>query len=177
MIKFLKALTVLLLLRNPAHGADEDGYQLWLRYRPLDHAAQTRLRASATSLVLAAPASPTTTAALAELQRGVGGMLGGKPGRAPVLRATVRDGAIVLARPAGTAALSGADRAALATLGKEGYLLRSTRLQGHNVTLIAANTDIGLLYGSYAWLRAIGTGAAEPAIGARIAAAHPEPLG
>ena len=159
MIKFFMALAALLLW-TPAHGADEDGYELWLRYRPLDHAAQTRLRASATALVLAAPATPTTTAALAELQRGLNGMLGGMPGRTPALRDKVRDGAIVLATPAGTAALPGAALAALATLGQEGYLLRSTWLQGRKVTLIAANTDIGLLYGSYAWLRAIGTGAA-----------------
>ena len=33
------------------------------------------------------------------------------------------------------------------------------RLQGRAVTVIAANSDIGLLYGSYAWLRAAQTGA------------------
>jgi alpha-glucuronidase len=167
MMRFFKGVPALLLLLlwNPAHGADEDGYELWLRYRPLDHAAQTRLRAGATSLVLAGPASPTTTAALTELQRGLDGMAG----RSPAVGGKVRDGAIVLATPAGTAALSGADLAALATLGPEGYLLRNTRLEGRKVTLIAANTDIGLLYGSYAWLRAIGAGAAPGSLGQQSA--------
>jgi alpha-glucuronidase len=44
-------------------------------------------------------------------------------------------------------------------LGAEGYCIRSTRILGRRVTLIAANTDIGLLYGAFAWLRAALTGA------------------
>ncbi|HEV6964303.1 alpha-glucuronidase family glycosyl hydrolase, partial [Roseateles sp.] len=44
-------------------------------------------------------------------------------------------------------------------LGREGYALRRTRLQGREVTVIAANTDLGLLYGSFAWLRAAQAGA------------------
>ena len=45
----------------------------------------------------------------------------------------------------------------LAALGKEGYLIRSVALNGHAVTVIAANSDIGVLYGSFAFLRLIQT--------------------
>jgi alpha-glucuronidase len=156
--------TVLLSLVMPmqASAADEDGYDLWLRYRPLEHAAQARLQAQARSIVLTGAPSPTTQAAVGELQRGLAGMLG----RAPAQSARLADNALVLATPASLPELAAASsplRAELAALGGEGYLLRRTRLQGHNVTLIAANSDVGLLYGAYAWLRAATTGAAPEA--------------
>jgi len=50
-------------------------------------------------------------------------------------------------------------REQLRKLGDEGYLVRRARLDGVAVTLVAANTDIGLLYGSFAWLRQLQTGA------------------
>ena len=61
-------------------------------------------------------------------------------------------------------------------LGREGYALRSLTLQGRAVTVIAANSDIGLLYGSFAWLRAAQTGAdlskldqrSSPKVGLRL---------
>src|SRR3546814_528742 len=47
----------------------------------------------------------------------------------------------------------------LASLGGEGYLIRSVPLDGAPVTLITANTDIGRLHGAFAWLRRAQTGA------------------
>ena len=58
----------------------------------------------------------------------------------------VQDGAIVLTT----------DRH-LRGIGAEGFVIRSTRMGGHPVTLIAANRDIGVLYGAFAFLRLIQT--------------------
>ena len=143
-----------------AAPADEDGYNLWLRYQPLAPAAQVKLKAQARSIVLTAAATPTTRAAVAELQRGVAGMGGGS---APELATAIADGALVLGTTASLPALDAALKAELSGLGSEGYLLRATRLQGRPVTLIAANTDIGLLYGAFAWLRATAAGTAPEA--------------
>ncbi len=157
MTTIFKILTALILtsLLLPAQGAEEDGYELWLRYRLLDHAARIALQQQATSIVLIGQpnsARPTAAVAVTELQRGLRGMLG----RSVPLGSTLKNGAVVLATPD-----SFPDMAAFhlspETLGSEGYLLRSTNIQGHHVTLIVANTDIGLLYGSFAWLRAIQT--------------------
>ena len=165
-----------------AHGGPgvvEDGYDLWLRYRPLDKAARVQVRPVASVIVatgistgggtgagnVATPTGSPLQAAVAELQRGLGGLLG----KAPPLAAAVQDGAVVLATPASMPALSSMGLK-LETLGQEGYLLRSTRLQGRKVTLIAANSDIGLLYGSFALLRKIGTGAEAPGGLASLAA-------
>ena len=137
-----------------AWAAEEDGYDLWLRYRPVDKAAQAALRHHAASIVHPAHPTPTVTAAVAELQRGFNGMLG----HAVPAGQDLRDGALVLATPQSLPALASL-KLPLAGLGAEGYLLKSTRLQGKRVTLVAANSDIGLLYGAYAWLRAVHTGA------------------
>ncbi|TYQ20296.1 UNVERIFIED_ORG: alpha-glucuronidase [Zoogloea ramigera] len=143
-----------------AAPADEDGYNLWLRYQPLAPPAQAKLKGQARSIVLTAAATPTTRAAVAELQRGVAGMGGGP---APAQATAIADGALVLGTTASLPALDAALKTELSRLGSEGYLLRATRLQGRPVTLIAANTDIGLLYGAFAWLRATAAGTAPVA--------------
>jgi alpha-glucuronidase len=119
------------------------------------------LQAAAGAIATPAPGSPTVDAARAELERGLQGLTG---------RATnPRAASIVLARagalPAGLEAPglpSDLDK-----LGAEGYLVRRAKLGGAPVTLIAANTDAGLLYGSFAWLRQLQLGVAP----ARIAIA------
>lgn len=136
----------------PAWGVVEDGYDLWLRYRGLPAPAQARVAAQARSIVHAEPASPTLRAAVAELRRGVAGLAGREPGTS----AQPQDGALMLVTPANAPA---GVELPWGELGREGYALRSLRVGGRAVTLIAANTDAGLLYGSFAWLRAAGTGA------------------
>jgi alpha-glucuronidase len=160
-IRMLLGAAALMLLQG-ALAADEDGYDLWLRYRPVHGARQAALAAQARSIVLKAHASPTVDAAVAELQRALEGTLGHAAPRGEALA----DGALVLATPAALAATPAlaALKLPLAALGTEGYLLRSTRIDGRRLTLIAANTDIGLLYGAFAWLRAVDTGAALDAL-------------
>jgi len=147
------ALLFLFSLALPAHAAVEDGYRLWLRYAFLPAAARTQLETHARSIVTLAPASPTVNAATEELRRGLGGLLGRTPGTATSLQA----GSVVLARAADLPADAEVQRE-LRTLGFEGYLVRRTRMKGKDVTLVAANGDIGLLYGSFAWLRALQAG-------------------
>jgi alpha-glucuronidase len=78
----------------------------------------------------------------------------------------LKNGAVVLATPE-TFSEMAALHLSPETLGKEGYLLRSASIQGHHITLIVANTDIGLLYGTFAWLRVIQTQSAVNAFDLR----------
>ncbi|HEY4082105.1 MAG TPA: alpha-glucuronidase family glycosyl hydrolase [Burkholderiaceae bacterium] len=152
----LKALAPLLLMLtfSLAQAQTEDGYELWLRYRELPKAERTKLQERSTALVFSAQPSSTVQAAVDELHRGVKGL----SGRKPPLEHQLRDGALVLATPASLPSIASLSLP-LKKLGEEGYLLRSLTLDGHPITLIAANTDIGLLHGSFAWLRAAQTGA------------------
>ena len=79
---------VLLLAARPA--AAEDGYDLWLRYKPLEASWAQRYRPLATEIV-AAQGSTIQTAATAELDRGLKGLLGRAPNRAAKVD---RDGAL-----------------------------------------------------------------------------------
>src|SRR5579863_7099695 len=72
-MRFLIApLLLLLLLAVPARA--EDGYDLWLRYRPMEAAALAQYRPLATAVV-SEGASPTLDAARAELIQGLSGLL------------------------------------------------------------------------------------------------------
>ncbi len=128
----------------------EDGYALWLRYRPMEAAAQARYRPLATAIVSEGN-SPSLGAARNELTQGLSGLLD-----RPVGAGAVADGAVVIGTPA-TSPRIAALKLPLNSLGREGYLIRSTSLDGHAVTVIAANSDIGVLYGSFAFLRLIQT--------------------
>ncbi|RIA43698.1 alpha-glucuronidase [Hephaestia caeni] len=152
MTRLLLALALLLGIAPAAHA--EDGYDLWLRYRPLAAAPRAVVAAQAAAILAPADPSPSLRAALGELDRGLAGLLGAPPPRAT----TPRAGALVIGTPAELPRLT-ALGLPLARLGDEGYLIRSVTLDGAAVTVIAANTDIGLLHGAFAWLRLAQTGA------------------
>src|SRR6185503_10347869 len=146
-MRFLIA-AFLLLLAIPAQA--EDGYDLWLRYRPMEAAALAQYRPLATAVV-AEGTSPTLDAARTELIQGLSGLLDKK-----VMAGAATDGAVVIGTPASSPLVAGL-KLPLAPLGPEGYLIRSVTLAGHPATVIAANSDIGVLYGSFAFLRLIQT--------------------
>jgi hypothetical protein len=139
---------LLLLLAAPARA--EDGYDLWLRYRPVEAAAQAQYRPMATAVVSEGN-SPSLEAARRELTQGLSGLLA-----KPVGAGSVSSGALVIGTPVGSPLIATL-KLPLGKLGPEGYLIRSTALNGHAVTVIAANSDIGVLYGSFAFLRLIQT--------------------
>jgi alpha-glucuronidase len=125
----------MLLAFAPAAAAAEDGYDLWLRYRPVEAQWQAAYSSRATAIVQETH-SPTLDSAAGELRRGIAGVLG----RAPENR--MMDGAIILTR---------------GRSGEHGYCLTSARIGGHPVTRIEANSDLGVLYGAFAFLRLIQT--------------------
>lgn len=150
MAKAICGLLLLLVTMLAGAGAAyaEDGYDLWLRYPRL---AATDARAlSRDAAIERRGDSPTLRVAEAELVRAFLGMTGTRPDN------RVRNNGVVLATAADAqvAALG----LPVAKLGEDGYLVRALRLGGRNVTLITGNTDLGVLYGSYALLRHLGTG-------------------
>jgi len=118
-----------LLLPLAAAARAEDGYELWLRYRLVANNSRLREYRGAVTQLVVEGHSPTLAAVRDELTRGLGGLLGRSIPAVP--------------RP----------------VGDEGYLLRATRLGGRRVIVIAANSDVGVLYGSFHLLRLIQTGA------------------
>ncbi len=131
----------------------EDGYDLWLRYRPLASAARETYRQYAADLVAPAGASPTLDAAIDELQSGLGTML---VSELPLAQ-RVTDGSIVLGTPSSSVIVRQLDLP-LERVGRDGFVIHSAEVDAHPVTVIAANRHIGLLYGAFALLRTVQTG-------------------
>ena len=138
------------LIAAPAAARAEDGYDLWLRYRPLEAQLKRSYAVAANSMVVEGR-SPTLLAAATELGRGVRGMLQQRPAD------ELRDGAILLGTPTSSTLIRRL-RLPVARLGAEGYLIRSARVNGSDVTVVTGNTDVGVLYGTFALLRRMQSG-------------------
>jgi len=130
----------------------EDGYDLWLRYRPLEKAAAARYRPLATAVV-AAGQSPTAAAAREELVRGLSGLMG-RPEKLETR--FLRSGSILIGTPAQSPVIA-ALNLPLAKAGEEGFVLRSAMVKGKTITIIAGNSDVGVLHGTFAYLRLLQT--------------------
>ncbi|MGE5800711.1 MAG: alpha-glucuronidase family glycosyl hydrolase, partial [Gemmatimonadota bacterium] len=147
--------------------AGDDGYDLWLRY-PLvaDTARLAEYRAAITELVITSDV-PTLQVAREELARGLSGLLG-RP--TPVTHAPTRDGALVVGTPANSPVIASLALAAtLRAAGPEGFVLRALPVKGRRAIIIAANRDIGVLYGAFHLLRLLQTG--EPLAGLDVVSA------
>jgi alpha-glucuronidase len=142
--RLLLAWLAAMLFALPA--ASEDGYDLWLRYRPPQPGTVSELVGGA--------ASPTLAAAQGELARGLSG-LAGVP--VPVVPEPGRSGAVLFGTPRSSALIAGL-ALGLERAGAEGYVIRTTTMGGYVVTVIAANSDVGVLYGAFHFLRLLQTG-------------------
>ena len=144
--------TFLLSLSCVVHA--EDGYDLWLRYRPVESAqVVAAYRSHASQIVVSESGSPTLQAAESELSMGLAGLLSEK---IPVSRAVTANGAVLIGTPASSAAIE-ALRLDLSKAGREGYVIRSATSGGHPVTAIAANDAVGVLHGVFHFLRLMQT--------------------
>lgn len=153
MRRFLGFILLLLSVTLPAMARAETGYDLWLRYRPLPAEAQAAYRPRVAAIAFE-ESTPTIDKALRELDRGIEGMLGVRP---PTYQLTVLAGAVVIGTPAGSPRIR-ALGLPLEPLGPEGFLIRSMMLEGKPIIAIAANSDVGVLYGAFRLLRLIQLG-------------------
>ena len=130
---------------------DEDGSQLWLRYKKVPLPGRLAEYQAGLSHVVMAGSSATLQAAEAELVTGLGGLLGTT---VPVATQPTSNGAVVLGTPASSTLVTGlALGARLTAVGSEGYLVETATVGGRAAIVVAANTDVGVLRGSFALLR------------------------
>ena len=142
----------LVIATSPAAHA-EDGHDLWLRYRPLPAAERARYGADFRTLVVEGAASPTLAIASGEVRRGLSGLIG----RAPARKTAVDHcGVLLLGMPASSRLIGGLGLP-LQALGPEGYLIKRATIRGRRTIVVAANTDIGVLYGAFHLLRLVQT--------------------
>jgi alpha-glucuronidase len=145
----------LLLYLSPIKMMAEDGYRLWLRYDRIADVNKLKEYVKDISAVHFRGDSPTLKAAREELEKGVSGLLGFP------LQFTdniTGGGVLVVGTPKTSeliASLDLDDR--LKVLGKEGYLIQKEKVKGEECIVISANTDVGVLYGVFNFLRILQT--------------------
>ncbi len=145
----LPFLLILFVTRLPA----EDGYRLWLRYdRIADDGLREQYSRNAASFYAAS--SATLDKAAEELANGLQGMLGRSIARA----ASPAAGSLVLGTPKSVPLLASlVSTGEFQKAGPSGYILTTVSSKGKPVTVIAGNTDVGVLYGVFAYLRLMQT--------------------
>jgi alpha-glucuronidase len=151
----LLLLAALLLPTTASALKAEDGYELWLRYHTLTDAARLREYRAALTQIVVPGNSATLRAARSELARGLSGLLGAQ---VPVADAPTRAGALIVGTPASSKLIASLPLAAdLQRAGTVGYVIRALQVNGRPAIVVAANRDIGALYGSFALLRRLQT--------------------
>lgn len=157
--RVLAALLGLCLLfpAQPSHASDkdgEDGYRLWLRYAPLDRSVGQQYDFMGAGIALDGIQSPTTNAAISELQTGLHSMLGLSVAEHPLAHRP----AITLRRIDAGQIDPVAANCNLAADISGGFSISVSTESDEPKIQIAAFDDIGLLYGSYALLRHVQQG-------------------
>jgi len=132
---------------------EEDGHKLWLRYAAPGDASKTYRRT--VQQIRVEGTSATCGVIREELRSAITAMLGGNVSG----DGAVQDGSVLVGTPGNSAAVRELNWAAdLAAVGDEGFIIRSTQLGGKAVTVIAANRELGALYGAFHFLRLMQTG-------------------
>ncbi|MFN8291419.1 MAG: alpha-glucuronidase family glycosyl hydrolase [Chitinophagaceae bacterium] len=132
----------------------EDGYDLWLRYQKIDNPVLLSAYKKVTAKIHVSGNSPTMQVIKEELRRGLSGLLG----TTVTFRSSVEPTTSLLI---GTAAdldldYTLADKQMLRSLGNEGFIISYNKWVS-NKTIITANTETGLLYGTFHLLRMMQT--------------------
>ena len=138
----------------PEPLTDEDGYKLWLRYAPPGDAAKSYRRLVRSIRVEGT--SVTSALVREELRSGTTAMMGRT---VPLQPSGLDADMVVVGTPDNSALirdLNWTDE--LGALGREGFLVRSFRIAGHPVIVIASSGETGALYGAFHFLRLMQTG-------------------
>lgn len=128
----------------------ENGYELWLRYNKISNASLLAQYKKFIEHPVVAGSSPTMQVVREELAKGLSG-LSGAPVNVNIFPATQQT--LLAGKASGMPFLSAALMPQLEKMGNEGYII-FTR---NNTVVITANTDIGVLYGTFHFLRLLQT--------------------
>lgn len=150
-MKKLPLLFILFLTLLAVHG--EDGYRLWLRYDPITNkAVATGYKKNITGWMVPGN-SPTLSLVKKEIQQGLMGLIG----NIPEVK-TVGTSIVLLGTPQSSEIIRNLNLdARLKNLGSEGFLILTTTYQKKKLTVIAAPEEIGVLYGTFHFLKLLQT--------------------
>lgn len=134
----------------------QDGYQLWLRHAPLTDEVRRQAYRQAFGQVNVVGHSATLLAAERELSRALPSMLA-QPVSITRGISVQEESGLLIASVQGLPALKDLV-GELSDLGTEGFALVRVQRRGRALFVVAAQTDLGVLYGAYELLRRLAQG-------------------
>jgi alpha-glucuronidase len=150
----LLLIVTLLSIQHNALQA-ENGYRLWLRYDLISNSDKLQEYKKFIKGYFVGGESPTLTVANKELQLALTGLLGqpfsspGNPAKASVIAA--------LPSHPSLSAIASKLNDQLKEMDQEGFLILSTSLNGTNGIIITAKSELGILYGTFHFLKLLQT--------------------
>src|SRR5689334_10110903 len=150
--KKIIVLYLFLIVSSLLHA--EDGYELWLRYKPVSDAATLAGYKQKITAVQLNGNSPTLQVIKEELSIALPGLL---KSSVPFV-SDIKNGSILIGTPSASSTIRtlGID-AKLKAAGEEGYLILSKAINGKSCIVITGNTEKGVLYGVFGFLRLLQT--------------------
>lgn len=150
--KIILLIAVALLFSTTVTHA-EDGYKLWLRYEKIsDKLKLTRYQKNLKSWCVDGN-SPTLSVVKKELQTALGQLLD----KTSALTTNVRNATMVVGTAQGSAFIKSLNLQNLTQLHAEGFIIQSVTVKKKKIIVITANTDAGVLYGAFHFLKLLQT--------------------
>ena len=147
------ALALCILVASPARA--ESGYELWLRYTPVKDTVRRAEYRAALLRVVSQGGSPTSRAAIDELRTALRALLGAVP---RMTRGMVAGNSLIIGTPTSSPLIASLPLdSVLRSVGADGFVIRRMEVKQLPALVIAANRDVGVLYGVFHLLRLLQT--------------------
>ena len=149
-----RTIVILLFISVSISSFAEDGYDLWMRYKKIDNVTLLNKYRSLINAPVILGTSATINAAKKELEMGINGLLSSHF----TIKDKISQGTTLVAATATELDMGQLpnEKIMLKDLGMEGFII-STSLLGAKKIVITANSDKGVLYGVFHFLRLLQT--------------------
>jgi len=148
-------LIVILVAGISLDARAEDGYRLWLRYEKVQNKEILGEYQSLLNEIVLQQNSQTISAAEQEMQKGLNGLLGK---HIPIRNSLGGNHSLIIGTPQQSSLIRQLNlMASFSKIGPEGFVIKEVKIKGNSHIVIAANNDIGVLYGVFAFLRQLQT--------------------
>lgn len=151
---FQKTFFAIILISLTSNLMAENGYDLWMRYKNIDDKnIATGYTKSVTNISIN-ESHPSLKAAAAELRLTFDGLLG----EMPSFKTGIANGTLIVGTPESSEFIKHLHFISdISKTGDEGYLIRTVLVDGKSCIVIAANHEIGALYGVFHFIRLLQT--------------------
>ena len=132
----------------------ETGYELWLRYKPVENKTLLQSYRKDITTIITAGSSATMKIVAEEMTTALSGLLQSKLQSSAINR----DGTIIAGTPSNSSLINKAGISALLRkVGEEGFVIVTKIINNKRCILVSANTDQGVLYGTFHFIRLLQT--------------------